>query len=98
MDLNGKTVVFSKTICPYCVTAKEALAARGVEYDTVQVNVDMSKEEMQSLIQQRTGVLVDTVPQIFIDGDYIGGADDLLAHFENEDTEIDAGDLSEFNI
>ena len=98
MDLNGKTVVFSKTICPYCVTAKEALAVRGVEYDDVQVNVDISKEEMQSLIQQRTGVLVDTVPQIFIDGDYIGGADDLLAHFENKDAEIDAGDLSEFNI
>lgn len=84
MDLTKKTVVFSKTDCPYCDVAKNVLNEHGIDFETVQVNVDMSKEDMQSIIQKVTGVFVETVPQVFIDGDYIGGSDDLIAHLGKE--------------
>jgi glutaredoxin 3 len=98
MNLKNKTVVFSKTECPHCVVAKEALNEKGLSFDTIQVNVDISKEDMQSVIQQATGLLVETVPQVFIQGDYIGGADDLIAHFNKEQSDIASEDFSDFNI
>lgn len=99
MDLTNRTIVFSTTNCPYCVKAMGLLDEKGIEYDVVKVKVDMSKEEMQSIVQQRTGVLVDTVPQIFIGGDYIGGSDDLEAHFAKDEADsLEAGDLSDFDI
>lgn len=91
-------MVFSKTECPHCVVAKDALNEEGIVFDTVQVNVDISKEDMQAEIQQATGVFVETVPQIFIKGDYIGGADDLIAHLAKDKLDVEAEDFSDFNI
>lgn len=96
MDLTKKTVVFSKADCPYCDIAKNVLNEREIGFETVQVNVDMSKEGMQSIIHKITGIFVETVPQVFIDGDYIGGSGDLIAHFEKEKIEVDA--FSDFDI
>ncbi len=98
MDLTKKTVVFSKTDCPYCDVAKNVLNEHGIDFETVQVNVDMSKEDMQSIIQRVTGVFVETVPQVFIDGDYVGGSEDLIAHLGKEKIEVDAEAFSDFDI
>lgn len=98
MDLKNKTVVFSKTECPHCLVAKDALNEGGIAFDTIQVNVDISKEDMQSVIQQATGVFVETVPQVFINGDYIGGSDELIAHLNRIQPDIEAEDFLDFNI
>lgn len=70
-----KIEIYSGSYCPYCVQAKKILAAHGLafqEYD-VSENVDL-RDEMMSRSNGR-----QTIPQIFIDGQHIGGCDDLIA-------------------
>ncbi len=67
-------IIYSKTVCPYCVKAKFLLKRKNVEFKEIMVNSDEISEEM---IKKSGGRM--TVPQIFIDGKHIGGCDDLYA-------------------
>lgn len=67
-------VVYSTQVCPYCVRAKQHLARKGVSYREIMVDFDQEqRNEMIRLTGRRT------VPQILINGQPIGGCDDLLA-------------------
>ena len=67
-------LVYSTRICPYCVRAKQHLTRKGVSYREIMVDDDpQQREEMMRITGCRT------VPQILIDGQPIGGCDDLLA-------------------
>jgi glutaredoxin len=68
-----KAEVYSKTTCPWCVKAKALLTNNGIEYTETLVNGPGVKEE----IERKAGREIRTVPQIFIDGSYIGGYTDL---------------------
>lgn len=67
--------MYVKTTCPYCIRAKRLLDSKGVEYETYVL--DFGGEKRQEMIQRANGRT--TVPQIFIDGQHIGGCDDLFA-------------------
>ncbi len=64
--------IYSKPWCGYCYRAKSLLKSKGLEYEEITVT-SANEAEMQA----RTGH--HTVPQIFIDGVHIGGADELVA-------------------
>ncbi len=64
--------VYSKEWCPYCHRAKALLESKGLAYKEIDVTSDSIRE--QEMIQ-RSGRW--TVPQIFIDGESVGGSDDL---------------------
>lgn len=67
-------IVYSTEHCSYCVRAKRLLAAKGVSYTDIRVDLDPEKlEEMISKSTRRS------VPQIFINGQAIGGYDDMYA-------------------
>ena len=71
--------VFGKTGCPHCVRAKGYLAEAGVEnryYDVVKDTRALYEmlARVKPIIGPKTPV---TVPQIWIDGRYVGGADAL---------------------
>ncbi len=66
--------IYSKSWCGYCAQAKALLDAKGVTYADIDVTADREKE-LEMI--QRSGA--HTVPQIFIDGERIGGHDDLFA-------------------
>jgi glutaredoxin 3 len=67
-------IVYTTEYCPYCVQAKKLLDHKKVAYQEIRVDLDAEKrEEMMRLSGRRT------VPQIFIDGQSIGGFDDLWA-------------------
>lgn len=69
-----KIVIYSTKICPYCRNAKQLLTQKGVSYEEILVDEDPAKlEEMMTRSGRRT------VPQIFINGQSIGGFDDLSA-------------------
>lgn len=75
-----KAELFSRDNCPYCVKAKELLEERGIEYDLL-----MAADHREALIERVTaitGSAPKTVPQIFLDGQYIGGYTELAAHLE----------------
>ena len=67
--------IYSTMFCPYCARAKSLLERKGVKYENIDIIEDSSKrEEMLQRAHGRT-----SVPQIFIDGEHIGGCDDLYA-------------------
>ena len=66
--------IYTTPSCPFCVRAKRLLQARGIPYDEVDVADD---PDLRADLVQRTGRR--TVPQIFIDGEPIGGFEELAA-------------------
>ena len=67
--------IYSKTTCPYCVKAKALLAKKGAVY--TEYSIDSGGPKREEMIERAHGRT--TVPQIFIDGEHIGGCDDLHA-------------------
>jgi alkyl hydroperoxide reductase subunit F len=64
--------MYSKDWCPYCAKAKALLKAKGLEYQ--ESDITSNYELQQEMIQRSKR---RTVPQIFLDGESIGGYDDL---------------------
>ncbi|NOI66047.1 glutaredoxin [Vibrio sp. 99-8-1] len=72
-------IVFGKATCPYCVKAKEMLDKSGIPYQYFDVVKDSAAlyrmiPEVKAIIGEKTPV---TVPQIWMEDKYIGGADNL---------------------
>jgi glutaredoxin 3 len=67
-------VIYTTTYCPYCVRAKDLLKRKGQEYTDINAEDDAIREDMIAKAGGRR-----TVPQIFINGQHIGGSDDLYA-------------------
>ncbi len=83
-------VVFGKPNCPYCVKAKELLDAAGIDYEYRDV-VDnpASMYEMLVRVKPEIGEFTPvTTPQIWMNGAYVGGADEL-GELLNTDVEPD---------
>lgn len=70
-----KIEIYTSPWCGYCARAKGLLSRKGVEYVEYDVTADTSKRD-EMVGRARGGT---TVPQIFIDGTYIGGCDELHA-------------------
>lgn len=75
-------IVFGKATCPFCVKAKAVLDDAGIEYiyhDVVKDSAALYRmiPEVKAIIGQKTPV---TVPQIWLEGKYIGGFDKLTEH------------------
>lgn len=63
-------VILGKSNCPYCVKAKELVESEGLDYKYIDIIArGFSKVDLEVY----TGKAVDTVPQIFVDGQPIGG-------------------------
>lgn len=67
-------VMYASEFCPYCRRARALLDSKGATYTVLDVNRD---PRLWQDVFERTGR--DTVPQIFIGDQYIGGCDDLFA-------------------
>jgi glutaredoxin 3 len=73
-------VVFSKTKCPFCVRAKSALRAEGVGFHVVELDSPEGSKWVPTLMKA-TGQR--TVPYVYLQADFIGGATDLEALVTN---------------
>ncbi|CAG69813.1 MULTISPECIES: glutaredoxin 3 [Acinetobacter] len=67
--------IYSTTVCPYCIRAKQLLERKGVKYK--EINLSNEAPEVRVELMQRTHHR--TVPQIFINDQFIGGFDQLYA-------------------
>ena len=65
-------IIYTSNRCAYCNAAKRLLDNKEVEYTEVNVDENPSLREEMVLRTQR-----QTVPQIFIDNEHVGGFDDL---------------------
>ena len=78
---DNRSIVYSKKNCPFCAMAMEELKLRGIPFDKVDL------EEIGKTASEVTGRKVNTVPQIYIEGEYVGGYDDLMAMLNNSNVQ-----------
>jgi glutaredoxin 3 len=71
----SKIEVYSTAVCPYCVSAKNLLKAKGLEWTEVRIDTDPAQRD--AMLTRSGGRR--TVPQIFINDQHVGGFDDLVA-------------------
>ena len=71
----AKIEVYTTSYCPYCYRAKNLLRSKGAEFTEIDVTHDNDlRAKMVELSGGRR-----TVPEIFINGNIIGGYDELRA-------------------
>lgn len=88
----GKTMqaeIYTKTICPFCTRAKKLLNERGISYQEYIISPGMDEESPgPNQFYITRDVLLEklpsakTVPQIWLDGEHVGGYEELVAYFE----------------
>jgi glutaredoxin 3 len=66
--------IYTTPFCGYCARAKGLLDQKGAAYEEMDVMMDEKKRAEMRQRSKRS-----TVPQIFINGQHIGGSDELAA-------------------
>ena len=72
MTATSKVIMYSSNLCGFCFRAKRLLESKGVSYQ--EICVDQRNDLRQQMMQVTGG---RTVPQIIINGQAIGGCDEL---------------------
>jgi len=70
--------VFSREGCHYCVRAKGMLRDAGIEFEELVLNRDFSESTIRAISGEAT------VPQVFINGERIGGSEALENYFASK--------------
>lgn len=72
-----RAIVWSKDACPFCVQAKALLESKGIDYEERNVMHGWTKEQLLEEVPTAR-----TLPQIFLDEQYIGGFTELRKHLQ----------------
>ena len=67
--------MYTTMFCPYCTRARTLLQRKGAAFTEIDIIEEPARRE--EMIRRAGGRT--SVPQIFIDGEHIGGSDDLMA-------------------
>ena len=67
--------IYTKSTCGFCHMAKRLLSSKNVSF--AETDIARQPDQRPIMIQRASGRT--TVPQIFIDGQHIGGFNDLSA-------------------
>lgn len=70
-----KVEIYTQMWCPFCERAINLLSKKGIEYNEIDAPQG-SKARAEA--RERSGGRT-SAPQIFVDGQHIGGCDDLVA-------------------
>ena len=71
----AQVLMYSTAVCPYCIRAEQLLRSKGVaEIEKIRV---VLQPELRAAMMEKTGRR--SVPQIYINGEYVGGFDDLAS-------------------
>lgn len=84
-----KAEIYSKPNCPYCVKAKYLLEKHNIEYQEYIISAgfgeELLKENQQYVTREQlleVAPNAKTVPQIWLEGNYIGGFTELDSFFK----------------
>lgn len=72
--MSKKVEIYTWRICPFCVKAKQLLNSEGIDF--IEYDIQGNREKMAQLKKQ-TGS--GSVPQVFVDGKFYGGCDEIHA-------------------
>ena len=67
-------VVYTKSGCPNCVTAKNLLASKGLAYNEINLNKESERDAFIAMFPE-----AKQMPHIFIEGQRVGGLAGLQA-------------------
>lgn len=88
LEDDNRTLIYGKSNCPWCTKAIEELRLQGVEFDYI--DLEVIKKTAAEVTGRKD---VRTVPQIYIEGRYIGGYEDLMLQLRTDITlSVDDGD------
>jgi len=73
--------LFTREGCPFCVRAKGMLRDAGIEFEELVLNRDYSERSLRAV------AAATSVPQIFVNGEHVGGSNDLEAHLAMRERE-----------
>ena len=77
-----KIVIYSKNNCQFCTKAKHMVKTLGLEYTEKSLEKDFDSDPSKMI--EDIGKPVRTMPQIKIDGDLVGGYNQLVEHFADK--------------
>lgn len=70
----AEVIIYTRDGCPYCTQAKNLLSAKGADFTEYNASKDPAyRQEMMTRSGQRT------FPQVFVNGQHLGGCDDINA-------------------
>jgi len=73
--MSAEVEIYTSSLCGYCSAAKRLLEQKGIAFHEIDVTFDPETRRAMTLrANGRT-----SVPQIFVNGEAIGGCDDLYA-------------------
>lgn len=75
LGMMAKVEIYTKAFCGYCHRAKALLTGKQVAFE--EYDITMGGPKRGEMIERAGGRM--TVPQIFVDGQHVGGSDDLAA-------------------
>lgn len=76
-----KATIWSKYNCTFCDQAKNLLEASNIAYEERKIGDGYTREDLLEAVPTAR-----SVPQIFIDGKYIGGFTELRSHLQHQET------------
>ena len=68
-----KVEIYTKDFCIWCDRAKDLLNSHSIDFN----EINISDDDTRTKFYENIGNNVKTVPQIFIDGQRVGGYQDL---------------------
>lgn len=76
-----EALVYSKENCSYCTKAKNLLTLENISYEETVIGEDITREDFMSLFPDQR-----SVPLIFVNGEKIGGYNELLDYLSRKPT------------
>jgi glutaredoxin 3 len=73
-----KATIWTKDSCTFCVQAKQLLEGKGIEFEERKIGKDWTKEQLLEAVPTAR-----SVPQIFLDDQYVGGYQELRQKLNN---------------
>ena len=86
---NNKFVIFSKDNCKYCEKSTDLMKSKNIEYYKFNISDYLEHEAFDNIfdklmLRSNNG---KSYPMIFIDKEYIGGYNQLIAYIKNLDNQ-----------
>ena len=81
--MSSETIVYSKPMCPSCVKAKALLDRMNIKYSVKEIGKDIQPQELFDLFESKGLPVPRTAPQVFLNGNHVGGYEQLVAYIED---------------
>ena len=77
-----KAIIWSNVGCHFCEMAKNLLKQKGIEYEERSLAKEWKIQQLLEVVPNAR-----TVPQIFIDDEYVGSYQDLVEYLQRKSNE-----------